>query len=291
MVREPLMHFYRVPRLGAFMAVPLVYNSCLSESALDNAVADFLDVQKRKDDQERVKSEWEDEKQREREEKERTGGAGAEGAGGYESTQREWEEITEKPYDTEQEQYVVCLDVLGQDREFTDDEKRFVLNTTKNFKDIWEKTERENLLKDRNRKLEIIDIDREFLDNDSIKYLEEEDKHVEETIGLREDLDNDAELKELHSKETRIRFIARQFKDKEEWKKSLLGLREFTVMKIPRVLQSVFYFLMYEQGVICEHKSNKFFWKKAKEHLNEDLLHRLANYRALGPKDHKHQKY
>ena len=37
-VREPLMHFYRVPRLGAFMAVPLVYNSCLSESALDNAV-------------------------------------------------------------------------------------------------------------------------------------------------------------------------------------------------------------------------------------------------------------
>ena len=43
-VREPRMHYYKVPRLGAFMAVPLVYNSCLYEDALDNAVADFLDV-------------------------------------------------------------------------------------------------------------------------------------------------------------------------------------------------------------------------------------------------------
>lgn len=43
-VREPRMHYYKVPRLGAFMAVPLVYNSCLFEDALDNAVADYLDV-------------------------------------------------------------------------------------------------------------------------------------------------------------------------------------------------------------------------------------------------------
>ena len=28
-VREQRMHYYRVPRLGCFMAVPLVYNSCL----------------------------------------------------------------------------------------------------------------------------------------------------------------------------------------------------------------------------------------------------------------------
>jgi hypothetical protein len=34
-VRESNMHFYRVPRLGAFMAVPLDYNSCLFEKSLD----------------------------------------------------------------------------------------------------------------------------------------------------------------------------------------------------------------------------------------------------------------
>jgi len=145
-------------------------------------------------------------------------------------------------------------------------------------------------LRDRNRKLEIIEIDREFLDTESAKYLEEEEKHVEESISGRDDLDTE-ELKELHSKETRIRFIARLFKERDEWKTSLMGLKDFTVMKMPRVLQSIFYFLMYERGSICEHKSNKFFWKKAKEHLNEDMLNRLVNYKSLGPKEHHHERY
>ena len=45
-VREPKMHFYRVPRLGAFMAVPLEYNSCLFEKSLDQSIADYLTYQK-----------------------------------------------------------------------------------------------------------------------------------------------------------------------------------------------------------------------------------------------------
>jgi hypothetical protein len=40
-VREPKMHFYRVPRLGAFLAVPLEYNSCLFEKALDQSITDY----------------------------------------------------------------------------------------------------------------------------------------------------------------------------------------------------------------------------------------------------------
>ncbi len=40
-VREPNVHFYRVPRLGALLAVPLEYNSCLSERALDQSITDY----------------------------------------------------------------------------------------------------------------------------------------------------------------------------------------------------------------------------------------------------------
>lgn len=40
-VREPKMHFWKVPRLGAFMAVPLVYNSALSEESFQRAYDDF----------------------------------------------------------------------------------------------------------------------------------------------------------------------------------------------------------------------------------------------------------
>jgi hypothetical protein len=41
-VREPKIHFFKVPKLGSYMAVPLVYDSCQFEEALDNAVADHL---------------------------------------------------------------------------------------------------------------------------------------------------------------------------------------------------------------------------------------------------------
>jgi hypothetical protein len=35
------MHYWKVPRLGAFMAVPLVYKSCLSEESFQKAYDDF----------------------------------------------------------------------------------------------------------------------------------------------------------------------------------------------------------------------------------------------------------
>lgn len=46
LVTNNRLHFWKVPRLGCFMAVPLVYNSCLSESALDTAIANWGEVSK-----------------------------------------------------------------------------------------------------------------------------------------------------------------------------------------------------------------------------------------------------
>lgn len=39
-VREPRMHYWQVPRLGSFMAVPLVYKSCLNIASFDKSVED-----------------------------------------------------------------------------------------------------------------------------------------------------------------------------------------------------------------------------------------------------------
>jgi hypothetical protein len=36
------------------------------------------------------------------------------------------------------------------------------------------------LTRDRNRKIEIMEIDKEFIDNESAKVIEEEEKHLEE---------------------------------------------------------------------------------------------------------------
>lgn len=54
-VREPRMHYYKVPKLGSFMAVPMVYNSCLFEDALDNAVNEFIENQKKREELDKLK--------------------------------------------------------------------------------------------------------------------------------------------------------------------------------------------------------------------------------------------
>lgn len=46
-VREPRMHFYKVPRLGCYMAIRLEYESCLFEESLDAAVVDYIEVRQR----------------------------------------------------------------------------------------------------------------------------------------------------------------------------------------------------------------------------------------------------
>lgn len=50
---------------------------------------------------------------------------------------------------------------MGQDRELTDEQKQFALETVERFIEIWESEERVALASDRDRKLEALDIDAE----------------------------------------------------------------------------------------------------------------------------------
>lgn len=46
-VREPRIHYYRVPKLGSYLAVRMEYNSCLFEGALDSAIVDYSELKLR----------------------------------------------------------------------------------------------------------------------------------------------------------------------------------------------------------------------------------------------------
>ena len=41
-VKEPRMHYYRVPRLGSYLAIKLEYESCMFEGAFDDAIEDYF---------------------------------------------------------------------------------------------------------------------------------------------------------------------------------------------------------------------------------------------------------
>lgn len=275
------MHFYRVPRLGSFMAVPLEFESCLTGAALDAAVADSLQLRKARDEQDKLKAEWEDEQEKLKDEKERAGEP-------FIPEAKEWEKLEEKQFITKKKSYVVCLDTLGQDREFTDEERRFVLTTIKHFRGVWEERERENLTFDRDHRLKELDFEKEWIDQtENVILIEEEDKYAEEGVIAKDNEGNgfqDEESKELYSRLMRITFTAKMFAERNEWRNGLLSLAHTTVLKSPRMMQSVFYLLGYTREQVCQEGSNKFFWKYAKQLLNEDFLEKLVAFNVYGLK-------
>lgn len=153
-VREKRMHFQKVPKLGAYMAVPLVYNSCLTDEALEAAVENYSEISAAKEEQNKQRTEYEESFETRKQ-------AALANGDPFDEEEKVWEELEYAPFKTHEEKYVVCLDTLGQDREFSDDEKIFMLNTVQKFKEIWEKEERDNLIADRDRKLGILGEDKE----------------------------------------------------------------------------------------------------------------------------------
>lgn len=88
------MHYWTVPKLGSFMAIPFVYKSCLFSESLDAAISDFQEVQKRVDQQLDEKKQYEEEMEEQKEERLKTGEQ-------YEPEEREWEVIEPAPFQTE----------------------------------------------------------------------------------------------------------------------------------------------------------------------------------------------
>ena len=151
------MHFFKVPRLGSYLAIRLEYNSCLFEEALDAAVVDSLELkhkQKEQDDEkkghlERLIAEAKDNDDPSFDPHKM-------------ASQRRWDDIKTKPFKTQAVQFVVCLNTLGQDREFTADEIKLAQRTVRDYATQWEKIERKNLESDVQLRLASIQADQEY---------------------------------------------------------------------------------------------------------------------------------
>lgn len=191
----------------------------------------------------------------------------------FEGENKVWEQLVEKPYITKKKSYVVCLDTLGQDREFTDDQRRFILETIKKFISLWEEKERRFLTRDRDLRLQAIEDEKDYIEQGDYAQLnEDEDKQVEDLVQAKDNEGNgfpDDESKNMYGNLQRIIFTSKLFKDKEEWKKGLLNLAKCTVIRLPRLWQSIFYILGYTREQICLEGTNKLFWKYARRFLDE----------------------
>lgn len=73
-----------------------------------------------------------------------------------------FEEVIAKPFKTQKVQLVVCLNTLGQDRNFSDDERKAALRTVQQYRDIWEQNEKDNLKADIESRLFQLDLDKRY---------------------------------------------------------------------------------------------------------------------------------
>jgi hypothetical protein len=77
----------------------------------------------------------------------------------------------------------------------------------------------------------------------------------------------------------------------EQWKKPFLDLRQLSLIKNPRVLQTLFYLLSYTREQICERGTNSLDFKLAKELINEQLFQKMASYNPIGARDGEYKDY
>jgi len=77
----------------------------------------------------------------------------------------------------------------------------------------------------------------------------------------------------------------------KRWREEILNLKRAKVIRFPKVLQSIFYLLQYSREAVCEEKTNKLFWKKAKELIDDNFLMGIFKYNPIGPKQGYYQAY
>lgn len=253
----------------------------------------------------------------------------------------QWPEIKPKPFTTQKVQYVVCLNTLGQDREFTKEEIDFALATTKLYRDEWERIETANLKKDIELKLNNMDAEKLYKETNEALDIAEAERRAEEQTAQAEGQEPMDEFQKAQAvKKAKWDYLTKMFYDPdgavqhqkerdrerartnanasgdggrsgtpntsqidntmdekytplapEYWKAPFIDMKDLNIMKMPRVLQTLFYLLRYDREEICERDTNKLDFKKAKQLIGEDLFERMSKYQPLGASEDDYKEY
>lgn len=183
-VRENRIHYFKVPKLGSYLAIELKYNSWLTEETFEKAYEDFLEWEaKREGQSKRKQDDDQDNEDREEDEEDREP-----------EENKQIEEVKEKPFDTIERKFVVWLDTMGKDIQFTQSQIDFALENVKHFSDSWTKIEYNNLKIDIRKRFESSKKDREYIEGELGHALqEEEDKFIDEYFdSLEEPIEEEA---------------------------------------------------------------------------------------------------
>jgi len=228
-VRNQKIKFFREPRIGCYLTIDLTYKSCLSALSLNSAIEVLNEYNAKMVDYEQRKSDFLAKLAEENVPKEQPEGQEEIQAEVPEVTFPE-ENIALNEFEKTEKKYILSLDTIGQDRVFSDEEKKYIFETVKSIKESWEILEKNLLLKDRDLKIELMQKESAFRDQAMVEKLEaEEEKYLREYFAAKENPITDERDKQIENDNQKAKFILSCLLDDQNLLEMFKILKEFEV--------------------------------------------------------------
>lgn len=229
-VRNPKIKFFREPRIGCYLAIDLTYKSCLSTVSLNSAIEALNEYNAKLADYEQRKSDFFAKLAEENAQKEQQEGQEEVQAEVPEASFPE-ENILINEFEKTDKKYILSLDTIGQDRIFTDEEKKYIFETVKTIKESWENLEKNLLLKDRDLKIDLMQKESPYRDQAMVEKLEqEEEKYIKEYFTAQEIPITDEREKQIETEFQKSRFILNCFFEDQNLLELFTVIKDFEVI-------------------------------------------------------------
>ena len=201
-----------------------------------------------------------------------------------------WEEepVKLQDYDKEDKNIYICLDTLGQDRIFSEEEIKYIKKVGANIKQSLEQLEQNLLEKDRDIRIKFLEQEAKIKTEE--KYSDEKFEECINTRILQYYASDEYKSKGVTDEITKafegdlekMRYLKKLIIE-GECLNILLTFQDFEFVENIKVFQNLFYFAKINPLDINENKTNKLEWKKARKLWNQ-IFPYIQEYNPVGAK-------
>ena len=210
-----------------------------------------------------------------------------------EALEKQLTEWTEEPvkladYDKEENKLYLCLDTMGQDRIFNEGEMDFIKKIGKVIRDSMEKLEQRLLEKDRDIRIQFLDLETKIKTQD--KYSDEKSENLIDAAINQYYSSEEFKSKNITEEDekafegdlVKLKYL-KEAMLQGEFKDAIETFQQFEFVEFSKIFQNVLYFCRENPLDINEEKTNKIEWKKAKKYWS-NIFNYISAYNPLGPK-------
>jgi len=200
---------------------------------------------------------------------------------------KEFEPIDEPVFDAEEKKYILCCDTLGKDQEVSYDDRVWINSIAQHFGKSWEQKELSYLKTDVENYI-LYENEANFEEN-LARFQDHEEREL--NIKSKEIEDLGEKLGQYKTDEIKLE-CAREHLMEEGIRKQIIEMKNYRLIKFPKILQNCFLFLGMKIEDFNEPKTHMLNWKVIRNTLiNDELIDKLLSYEYKGAKESELPSY